>query len=48
MNRQWKQEQVPCKEYRDAASLCRDGFRKAKAQLGLEIARGAKKNRKGF
>ena len=31
MHRQWKQGQVSWEEYRDAASLCRDGVRKAKA-----------------
>ncbi|KAK4829708.1 hypothetical protein QYF61_006083 [Mycteria americana] len=35
-------------EYRDAARLCRDGFRKAKAQLGLNLARDAKNSKKGF
>ena len=30
------------------ARLCRDGVRKAKAQLKLNLARDAKKNTKGF
>ncbi|KFQ90119.1 hypothetical protein N337_04750, partial [Phoenicopterus ruber ruber] len=47
MVRQRKQEQVSSKEYRDAARLCRDGVRKAKAQLELNLARNAKNN-KGF
>ncbi|KAK4821037.1 hypothetical protein QYF61_012217 [Mycteria americana] len=34
--------------YRDAAQLCRDGVRKAKAQLELNLARGARNNKKGF
>jgi len=33
------------KEYRDAARLCRDGMKKAKAQLELDWARGAKNNK---
>ena len=48
MHRQWKQGQVPWEVYRDAARLCRDEVRKAKAQLELDLARGAKKNKKGF
>ncbi|KFQ65375.1 hypothetical protein N334_04245, partial [Pelecanus crispus] len=48
MHRQWKQGQVSWEEYRDAAWLCRDGVRKAKAQLELNLARDAKNNKKGF
>jgi len=33
---------------RDAARLCRDGIRKAKAQLEMNLARDAKKSEKGF
>jgi len=33
---------------RDAARLCRDGVRKAKDQLEMDLARGAKNNKKGF
>lgn len=33
MHRQWKQQQVSWKEYRDTAQFCTDGVRKAKAQL---------------
>jgi len=44
MHRQWKQGQVPWEEYKDAARLCRDGVRKAKAQLELNLARDAKNN----
>ncbi|GAB0183552.1 hypothetical protein GRJ2_000820500 [Grus japonensis] len=36
------------KQYRDTAWLCRDGVRKAKAQLELNLARDAKNNNKGF
>ena len=48
MHRQWKQGQVSWEEYRDAARLCRDGVRKAKARLELNLARDAKNNKKGF
>ena len=48
MHRQCKQGQVTWEEYRDAARLCRDVVRKAKAQLELDLARGAKKNKKDF
>ncbi|KAK4827902.1 hypothetical protein QYF61_022325 [Mycteria americana] len=48
MQRQWKQGQVSWEEYRDAAGLCRDGVRKAKAQMELNLARDAKNNNKGF
>ena len=46
MHRQWKQGQVPWEEHKEAARLCRDGVRKAKAQL--ELAKDAKKNKKDF
>ncbi|KFP63365.1 hypothetical protein N322_04034, partial [Cariama cristata] len=48
MHRQWKQGQVSFEEYRDTARLCRDGVRKAKAQLELNLVSEAKKNMKGF
>jgi len=48
MKRQWKQGQVSWEEYRDAAQLCRDEVRKAKAQLELNLARNTKNNKKGF
>ncbi|KAK4815438.1 LOW QUALITY PROTEIN: hypothetical protein QYF61_002827 [Mycteria americana] len=35
-------------EYRDAAWSCRDGVRKGKAQLELNLARDARNNKKGF
>ncbi|KAK4827189.1 hypothetical protein QYF61_015151 [Mycteria americana] len=41
LHRQWKQGQVTWEEYREAARLCRDGFRNAKAQLELN-AKGHK------
>ncbi|KFW11305.1 hypothetical protein N327_10989, partial [Fulmarus glacialis] len=48
MHRQWKQGQVSWEEYRDAARLRRDGVRKAKAWLELNLAGDAKGNKKGF
>ena len=48
MHRQCKQGQVTWEEYRDAARLCRDVVRKAKAQLELDLARNVNKNKKGF
>ncbi|KAK4811070.1 hypothetical protein QYF61_016356 [Mycteria americana] len=48
MHRQWKQGQVSWEEYRDTARLCRDGVRKAKAWLELNLARDTKNNKKGF
>ncbi|GAB0186222.1 mitochondrial enolase superfamily member 1 [Grus japonensis] len=48
IHRHWKQGQVSWEEYRDAARLCRDGVRKAKAQLDLNLARDAKSNERGF
>ncbi|KAK4821003.1 hypothetical protein QYF61_010734 [Mycteria americana] len=48
LHRQWKQGQVTWEEYRNTARLCRDGVRKAKAQLELNLAGNAKNNKKGF
>ncbi|KAK4810175.1 hypothetical protein QYF61_010948 [Mycteria americana] len=48
MRRQWKQGQGSWEEYRDAAHMCRDGVRKAKAQLELNLARDAKNNKGSF
>jgi len=48
VNRQWKQGQVSWEVYRDAARLCRDEIRRAKAQLELNLKRNAKNNKKGF
>ncbi|KFZ53140.1 hypothetical protein N338_13083, partial [Podiceps cristatus] len=47
IHKQWKQGQVSWDEYRDVVRLCRDGVRKAKARLELNLARDAKNNRKG-
>jgi len=43
----WKQGHVAWEEYRDAVWMCRDGIRKAKAQMDLNLARDVK-NKKGF
>jgi len=48
VQRQWKQGQVSSEEFRDAARMCRDEVRRAKAQLELNLARNAKNNKKGF
>ncbi|KAK4818274.1 hypothetical protein QYF61_009992 [Mycteria americana] len=48
MHRQRKQGQVSWEKYRDTAWLCRDGVRKAKAWLELNLARDAKNNNKDF
>ena len=48
VHRQWKQTQVLWEECREAARLCRDGVRKTKAYLELNLTRGAKKDKKGF
>jgi len=44
--RQWKQGHVTWEEYSDALQTCRDGIRKAKAQMQLYVARDVKN--KGF
>ena len=36
------------KEYRAVVRVCRDGIRKAKAQMELNLARDVKDNKKGF
>ncbi|KFQ86553.1 hypothetical protein N337_12956, partial [Phoenicopterus ruber ruber] len=48
MHKQWKQGRVSWEEYRDAARLCRDEVRKAKARLELNLARDTKNNKKAF
>ena len=48
MHGQWKQGQVSWEEYRDAACLCKDVVKKAKAWLELNLARDTKNNEKGF
>ncbi|KFQ99157.1 hypothetical protein Y956_03676, partial [Nipponia nippon] len=48
LHRQWKKGLVSWEEYRDAAWLCKDGIRKAKALLEQNLVRDAKNNKKGF
>jgi len=48
LHRQWKQGQVTRKEYSEAAWLCRDGVRRARAWLELNLAKDAKNNKKSF
>ena len=48
MHWQWNQGQVTREEYRGAAWLCRDGVRKVKAWLELNLARDAKNTKKSF
>ena len=47
-HRRWKQGHASWEEYGDAARVCRDGIRKAKAQLELNLARDVKNRKKGF
>ena len=48
MHRQWKQGQGSWDEYRDFGWLCRDGVKKAKAWLELNLAKDAKSMKKIF
>ena len=48
MYREWKQGCIACEEYRGFIQRCRDGIRKAKAQMELNLARDMKNNKKGF
>jgi len=48
MYRQWKQAHTSWERYRDTAQECRDGIRKAKEQLELNLARDVKNYKKGF
>jgi len=48
MHRQWKQGQVSWEEYRYTAQSCKDGVRKARVQLEVNLARDTKNNKKGF
>jgi len=47
-HRQWKQGRVSWEEYRDPARLCRDGVRKAKAQMEPNLAKNAKNEKKSY
>lgn len=46
--RKWKQEWVIWEEYTDIVLACRDGFRKVKAQMELNLSRGVKNYKKAF
>ena len=48
MYRKWKQGSVTWEEYRDVVHMCRNKIRKTKAQIGLNLARDVKDNKKGF
>ncbi|RMC09610.1 hypothetical protein DUI87_13396 [Hirundo rustica rustica] len=48
MQRELKLGQVMWEELRDGVWLCRDGMRKAKAKLELNLARDTKNSKKGF
>lgn len=47
-HKQWKQGQISWAESRDAIWLCRDGIRKVKLQVELNLAGDSKNNKKGF
>jgi len=46
LHRWWKQGEAASEEYKDAAWLCRDGVRRAKGRLELNLASDAKNNKK--
>lgn len=46
--RGWKQGQLTWEEYRDTVRAARDGGRKAKAQMELNLARNLKGNKNSF
>lgn len=48
IHRQWKQGQVTWEEHRGEGHLCKDGLRKAKEKLELNLIRHLKNNRMGF
>ena len=45
IHRQWKQGQISWEYCKEVGRLCRDGVRKAKACLELNLARDAKNNK---
>lgn len=47
LHRWWKQGRVPWGECRNAVRVGRDGVRKAKARMELNVVREAKNNKKG-
>ena len=46
-SKQWKQGWVAWEEYKDVVQLYRDGVRKAKWQMELNLVRDVKNNKKG-
>lgn len=48
MHRQWNQGHMAWEEHRGAAWMCRNGMKKAKAQLELNFARDTKNNKNIF
>jgi len=48
MYRQWKQELVIWEKYNNVVWTCRDGVRKAKAQMERIYVKDIKNNKKGF
>ncbi|GAB0177889.1 mitochondrial enolase superfamily member 1 [Grus japonensis] len=46
--RMWKKGLAIWEEYSNIVRVCRDAVRKAKAHLGLNLARDVKENKKGF
>lgn len=46
--KKWKQGQVAWEEYRDTLQVCRDGVRKTKVFLGLNLVRGTKGSTKDY
>lgn len=48
MHRQWRQEHASWEDYRNMAWECRDGIRRAKAQLVLNLARNTENKKKSF
>ncbi|KFW65506.1 hypothetical protein AS28_00874, partial [Pygoscelis adeliae] len=48
MHRQWRQGYASWEDYKDIARECREGIRKAKDQLELNLARDVKNNKKSF
>lgn len=48
MNRQWNHEQASQEEYRNSVWLCKDGIKKAKANLEQKLTQVSKNKKKDF
>ena len=46
--KQWKWGQMASEEYRDTIWMCRDGVRKAKVQMKLNLVEEVKNNKRSF